>query len=164
MVNEMIAVGLGEIKVSKNPDSTLVCFGLGSCVAVGIYDSINRIGGMAHVVLPDSSIGLAHGSPGKYADTAIPALIEQLKAAGARKSHMRVKIAGGAKMFASSPGLSNVLDVGTKNVAAVKKALASCGLRIAAEDCGGRAGRTFMLSLKDGVARVRTLGRSEIEL
>lgn len=164
MATETIAVGLGEIKVSKNSDSTLVCFGLGSCVGVGIYDARTHIGGMAHIVLPDSTIGVTQSLPGKFADTAIPALLKQLTDAGAHKAHLRVKIAGGAQMFTSSPGLSSVLDIGSKNVIAVKQALAFCGLRIAAEDCGGRSGRTFQLSLKDGVARVRILGRSEIEL
>jgi len=164
MATDIMAVGLGEIKVSKDPASTLACFGLGSCVGIAVYDTRARIGGMAHVVLPDSSIRPAHNTPGKFADTAVPALIEQLLSAGAHKAHLRVKIAGGAQMFTSAPGLSNVLDIGSKNVAAVKAALALCGLHVAAEDCGGRTGRTFMLRIRDGVVTVRMLGRSEIEL
>lgn len=164
MATETIAVGLGEVKTSKNLDSILVCYGLGSCVGVGMYDTYTHIGGMAHVVLPDSSIAPSSGSPGKFADTAIRSLLEQLESEGARKSSLKVKIAGGARMFSSSPGLSSVLDIGSRNIEAVKAALKECGLRLVAEDCGGSVGRTFQLYLKDGVARVRTLGRSEIEL
>lgn len=164
MATETIAVGLGEIKTSKNMDSILVCYGLGSCVGVSMYDIRTHIGGMAHVVLPASSIVPSTDVPGKFADTAVRALLEQLESEGVRKSSLRVKIAGGARMFSSSPGLSSVLDIGSKNVEAVKAALKECGLRLVAEDCGGSVGRTFQLFLRDGVAKVRTLGRSETEL
>jgi chemotaxis protein CheD len=161
---DTIAVGLGDIKCSKNRDSVLVCYGLGSCVGISMYDPRTHIGGMAHVVLPDSSILPGSDIPGKFADTAVPALLNGMLELGAHKTSIVVKIAGGAKMFTSSPGLSSVLDVGSKNVEAVKKALKASRLRIAGEDCGGSCGRTFHLFLAEGRVSVRTLGRSEIDL
>lgn len=164
MAIDTIAVGLGDIRFSNSKNSALVCYGLGSCVAVAMYDTRTHIGGMAHVVLPDSSVLPWSDRPGKFADTAVPALLDRLIEMGARKASIRVKMAGGARMFNTSPGLSSVLDVGNKNVEAVRAALSACRLKLVGEDCGGSSGRTFHLYLADGRAKVRTLGRSEIEL
>ena len=129
-----------------------------------MYDPRTHVGGMAHVVLPDSSILPWSDMPGKFADTAVPALLDQMLEMGAHKTSIIVRMAGGARMFSSSPGLSGVLDVGSRNVEAVKSALAACKLHLAAEDCGGSHGRTFHLYLAEGRASVRTLGRSEVDL
>jgi chemotaxis protein CheD len=164
MAIDTIAVGLGDIKCSNSRGSVLVCYGLGSCVGISMYDPRAHIGGMAHVVLPDSSILPGSDVPGKFADTAVPALLSRMLEMGAHKTSIVVRIAGGARMFTSSPGLSSVLDVGSKNVEAVKAALKASRLRLTGEDCGGNYGRTFHLFLAEGRASVRTLGRSEIDL
>ena len=73
-----IMVGLGEVKISKDPETVLACLGLGSCVAITVFDPVAKIGGMAHVVLPESR-GRSGEKAGRYADVAIPQLLEKLK-------------------------------------------------------------------------------------
>ena len=147
-------VGLGEIKVATGADDVLVCLGLGSCVALCYHDPVAKVGGMAHIVLP-SSEGRALGSPGKFADTAVPALIEAVTKAGGLKSRLSVRIAGGAQMTMASEA-SGIFSVGGSNIEATKTALRREGLRVLAEDTGGAAGRTVRLAAGSGGVVVNT--------
>jgi len=139
--------------------------GLGSCIGLIMYDYMNRIGGMVHVVLPDSSNAnkSPNSLPGKYADTAIPSLLENLVKIGASRSSIIVKIAGGAQMFSLEKG-GNVLNIGMRNTIAVKAALAKENLIIKACDTGGNKGRTCKLEISTGKVYVRSIGQQEVEL
>jgi len=109
--HELFVVGMGEIVVTASPDAVLSCIGLGSCVAVCAYDSMEKIGGMVHVVLPNHN-----GSPGanhaKFADTAVPLLINEMIKKGGVRRRMVVKIAGGARM-SLAPWLRDTFTGGT---------------------------------------------------
>jgi len=90
-----VMVGLGEVKTSQDPAEVLTCLGLGSCVGVGMHDPVAKVAGMAHIVLP-SSDGRPNKIGGKYADTAIPMLLEMMLKRGSIKSRITIKIAGGS--------------------------------------------------------------------
>lgn len=164
MDKHSISIGLGELFVSNKSGTQLIAHGLGSCIGLSAYDRENKIGGMAHILLPDSSIksGVESNKPGKFADTAIPELIKQLKALGADLSKLEIKIAGGAQMFAI-PSLNSSLNIGAKNTDAVKSAVQKAGLKILKEDTGGNAGRTLKLVLDDGKVFLRATGCNEKE-
>lgn len=164
MDKKNISVGLGDLFVSKDPGTVFIAHGLGSCIGVSAYDQINKIGGMVHVLLPDSKIkaGEAAEKPGKFADTAIPALIKQLQDIGADINKLQIKIAGGSQMFAIA-NLNSSLNIGYKNIEAVKTAINSCGLKIYNEDTGGNAGRTLKLMIENGQVFLRATGCSEKE-
>ena len=149
-----LVVGLGEMKVSRGADDVLVCLGLGSCVALCYHDPVAKVGAIAHIVLPGSE-GRAPGSPGKFADTAVPALIEAVTAAGAIKSRLSVRMVGGAQMTMASEA-SSIFSIGPANVEATKQALRRVGLRVRAEDTGGSAGRTVRLAAGSGEVVVNT--------
>jgi len=104
-LTEMLNVGVAELKVSDNSD-ILASFGLGSCVAVAVYDPKKKIGGLAHVMLPESRGKDNPKVPGKFADTAIPDLVDRLERLGARPKCLKCKIVGGAQMF-EIPGSRN---------------------------------------------------------
>ncbi|NLC54184.1 MAG: chemotaxis protein CheD [Firmicutes bacterium] len=166
-MSEAIRVGMSEIVVAKAP-KVLVTLGLGSCVAVCIYDFFLKAGGMAHIMLPDSS--LSSGSRdkvvtnrGKFADTAIPDLFEALRQEGALKERMVVKIAGGAQMFAFSD-VNNTLQIGARNIEAVEKILAEMGLKITNRSVGGNVGRSVYMDLETGGVRIKMLNSPEIIL
>lgn len=93
-----IKVGIGDLNIAAPPDR-LITLGLGSCVGIAIYDNINKIAGLAHIMLPDSSGFTNQSNPLKFADKAIPILIEKLKQNGAQQRYLKSKIAGGASMF-----------------------------------------------------------------
>jgi chemotaxis protein CheD len=159
-----INVGMGEIHVSKTSGTVLIAPGLGSCIGLVIYDPIQKVGGMAHVVLPDSSSAKSNNSlAGKYADIAIPELLNKLYALGALKCNLIVKIAGGAQMFNLDRG-GNILNIGVRNVTAVKEALAKERLEIKASDTGGNTGRTLKFDVSSGKIYVKSIGQPEGEL
>ncbi|HAR62422.1 MAG: chemotaxis protein CheD [Candidatus Margulisiibacteriota bacterium] len=156
----VISVGLGEVHVSKDPSVVLAAHGLGSCIGLLAYDPIHKIGGLAHILLPDSTIIKVCDNKGKFADTAIPYLIELMKGQGAIQINLMIKIAGGAQMFAV-PGMNSKMNIGEKNIIAVKRALSQVNLKIKAEEVGGHTGRTVKLFVKDGTSLIRTAGLNE---
>lgn len=158
-----VPVGVGELYVTACPNEVLVAYGLGSCVAVAAYDPLRRLGGMAHVVLPDSREIGVNGCSVKYADVAVPKLVERLESMGASKYRLWLKLAGGAQVL-SIKGLDEKLRVGERNITAVRAALAALGLAAKAEDLGGTRGRTMQLFLPNGRCTVRVIGCAEREL
>ncbi len=150
-MNEPVLVGIAQIVVVKAPER-ICCMGLGSCVAVFLYDPMGRIGGVVHALLPraprDAKVR------GKYADTAVKALLEEMLAKGARRDQLRAKLVGGAQMF---PNLNiKVADIGKENVEEAKKALKGLGIRLAAEDTHGTRGRSATFDLETGRVSIST--------
>lgn len=161
---ETIAVGLGEVKSGSRPEQVLVCYGLGSCIGLALYDAVAHVGVMAHVVLPDSS--LSRGAllqPGKFGDTAVPAAIAEAVKLGASRSRLVARIAGGARML-NVVGSGSKLDIGARNGDAVREQLQEHGIRLLADDTGGTYGRTLQLFVGTGRLLVSTVGRGEREL
>ncbi len=160
----MIRVGIAEYKTATYPH-ILSVIGLGSCVGICLYDPVAKIGGMAHILLPDSSnINNARRKPGKFADTAVNALLQKMIDEGSKKENIKAKIVGGASMFSTTSSDTNgIFAMGPKNVGAVKNVLASKGINIDAEDTGGSQGRTIEFHIGTGKIIIKTmLGTIEI--
>lgn len=145
MTERSVKVKMAEYGVVEAPDQ-LITIGLGSCVGITLYDKYKKIGGMVHIMLPENRKGL---KPAKYADTGIPLLIEEMKKLGAKKNHMKAKIAGGAKMF-SVTSKDSSLNVGERNVIKVKEVLKDLGISILGQDTGANYGRTMKFFTDDG--------------
>ncbi|MGB9792628.1 MAG: chemotaxis protein CheD [Thermacetogeniaceae bacterium] len=160
---EEIKIGIGEWKVAHNP-ARLITIGLGSCVGVALYDPLNSIGGLAHVMLPDSSEFKDITNRGKFADLAIPDLLEAMLKMGARRATTVAKLAGGARMFISADSNLPVLNIGERNVAMCRKVLGELGIRIVAEDTGGNYGRTMILDTTNGKVYIKAIGMDVKEL
>jgi len=157
-----IMVGLGEVKISKDPELVLACLGLGSCVAISVFDPVAKVGGMAHVVLPKSN-GKTGERASRYADVAVPLLFERLKEGGAVESRCVVNIAGGAQMSVAL-GIGTAFKIGEDNIAAIHAALKAKGLKPKAADTGGRKGRTVRLFIETGKTMVSSAGNESREL
>lgn len=138
----MIHVGLSEIKYAEAPE-ILKSMGLGSCVGVVIYHESMHIAGMAHVMLPDSTLAHAQSFlPGKFADTAVPELVASLTRRGVSLHELKAKMAGGAEMFKSTRVLA--LDsIGKRNAEAVRSQLNHFHIPVVAEETGKDFGRTI---------------------
>jgi len=158
-------VGMADLVVSKHP-ATLVTLGLGSCIGLVIYDQTSRVAGMVHIMLPDSRDAKNLPKPGKFADTAVPLLLEELAKLGAgNKAQLRAKMAGGAQMFAMPGKADNaIFAVGNRNVEATTKLLAATGIKVVASDTGGSKGRTVEFSTETLKLIVKTLGSGVKEL
>jgi chemotaxis protein CheD len=156
---ELIKVGMADLKAGKNPDS-IISYGLGSCVGIALYDSQVKIGGLAHIMLPDSTQARAADNHAKFANTAIPVLLEQVIHLGAVKSRITAKIAGGSQMFSFAQA-TDIMRIGDRNVEAVREVLKSLSIRILAEDVGGNYGRTVELMLATGMYCIKTVNKGE---
>ncbi|MBO4375754.1 MAG: chemotaxis protein CheD [Lachnospiraceae bacterium] len=154
---EIIKVGMADLKTCKAPDG-ITTLGLGSCVGVAIVDKVNRIGGLAHVMLPDSTVMKDVTNIAKFADTGVVELVKQMEKLGAVRSRMVAKIAGGAQMF-SFDSQSTLMRVGERNAEACRTVLKKLGIPILAEDCGENYGRTVVFYPETGVYEIRTVGK-----
>jgi chemotaxis protein CheD len=157
-----IMVGMGEIQVAE-PPSSLIAPGLGSCIAVTLYAEDARIGGMAHIMLP--CIKEAHNKsyPGRFADVGIMMTIEDMVRKGARVQNIRAKIFGGANMFPGIISTDSTMDIGKRNILAVRKELEKHNIKIIAEEVGDHFGRTVLFDTGDGSVLVTTTQLGERE-
>ncbi len=156
-MSETVRVKMAEYHVGRSPD-ILVTIGLGSCVGIALYDDINKIGGLIHIMLPKSNGG-ENIKPAKYADTGIPLLIEKMVEAGARRENMTAKLAGGAHMFSSSGDM--VIQIGKRNIEAVYRILEEYNIPIIGEDLGKDYGRTMEFYTEDGRVKIRSYKKGE---
>jgi len=151
-----IQVGIADYKIAPQPNR-IITLGLGSCVGVTFYDPVSKVGGLLHIMLPDSRQFTGMHKPEKFADLGIPLLLKEIGRLGGRKSNIQAKIAGGAQMFS---GLNQkiTLNVGERNVEMARKILKEIGIRLMAADVGGNKGRTMILDTKSGEVTIRTVG------
>ncbi len=158
-MNDIVKVGMADLKSTKEPVN-LITSGLGSCVGICLYDSIAKVGGMAHIMLPSSKGVRQSDNKAKFTDTAVEVLIEDMLKLGAKRNRITAKIAGGSQMF-SFKGSSDVMRIGERNVEASIQALKDASISILAQDCGGNFGRTIVLETNTGNLLVRTIQHGE---
>ena len=150
---QQMVVGIADAKVSAEPGSVLVSYALGSCVAVCMYDALNHVGGLLHILLPDSALDpkKAQASPFTFADTGVPLLVSQMVACGASARTLSVRLAGGAQITAGP----DPFGIGKKNHAAVRKMLWKAGMMVDGEQVGGDVSRTVRLEVNTGRFLIR---------
>lgn len=156
-----VRVGISEFVVSDSGQH-LKSYGLGSCVAVALYDERSRVGGLAHIMLPNGDENdMSERKPGKFADTAIRAMLRQMVETGASYTDVEAKLAGGGDMFEFE---SFGDGVGQRNVEAAREELEKLGVPIVAEEVGGQEGRTVEFDTETGILSIRTAnGDAEVE-
>ena len=153
-----IKVGMADLNICKAPDM-ITTLGLVSCIGIAVYDPVLKLGGLAHIMLPDSTQMRNNANIAKFADTGIEELIKRMVAAGANKRRLVAKIAGGAKMFQVS-GLSTIGNVGERNAQASKAKLKQLGIPLLAEDTGLNYGRTVELYPATGEFYIKAVGKT----
>jgi chemotaxis protein CheD len=152
-------VRMGELAASATPEDELISMGLGSCVGVALVDRERAIAGLAHVMLPAANA--AYSAPAKFADRAVPALLASTERLGARRERMVAVLAGGAQMFAGARADLVGLDLGARNEAAVRAALADAGIPVRAAATGGGRGRTVRVRVGEARVTVKEAGGVE---
>ncbi len=161
MANNVRSVSIGQIVVSKSAADVLVAYGLGSCVAVSFYDPQTKVAGMLHALLPMASgKGRAPDNPSKFVESGVSILLDEVTKLGAAPHRLIVRICGGAHML-TSPGFSNTLNIGERNIEMAQEVLKKLGFTIDAADTGGNAGRTAKLYVSGGEMTIRTMGQKE---
>ena len=159
---DLIRVGMADYKVGQAP-STIISYGLGSCIGISLYDPQAKVGGLLHIMLPDSTQARPTDNPAKFADTGLPLMLKDVLALGASRAKLVAKIAGGAQMFAFA-NATDIMRVGVRNAEAAKKILRELNIRLIAEDTGGSYGRTVSIDMETGVYKVKTIDKGEKEI
>jgi chemotaxis protein CheD len=163
VTDQPIIVRVAELIVRQAP-AQLEALGLGSCVAVILHDPEARVGGLAHILLPTAAVGeRPDATPGRYAQSAVPALLEAVLAAGAARHRVVARLVGGATMFRNltAPGL---IAIGERNTVAARRALDTLSLPLVAEAVGGDYGRSVRFDLEAGTVTVRSVRHGTLTL
>lgn len=160
-MSEIIKVGMADLKTCKAPDG-VTTLGLGSCVGIALRDPVLKIGGLAHIMLPDSTAMRGNNSViEKFADTGIVELVRQLEKMGANKNRLVAKIAGGATMF-QVQSRNEMMKIGERNVEATIKKLNELKIPLLAQDTGANYGRTVTFFPETGEFHIRAVGKSTV--
>lgn len=154
-------VRVADYAVAKG-DILLSTIGLGSCVAIAIYDPATRVGGLAHILLPAEGLSRDSSNPAKFPGTAVPLLLAEMKKLGAR-GPFSARIVGGSSMFGALLPAGGI-NMGERNAAASRQALELAGVRLEGQDVGGDHGRSVYFRLADGRITVRSLKKGELVL
>ncbi|WP_457553534.1 chemotaxis protein CheD [Desulfobacula sp.] len=155
-------VGVADMKVSNNPEESIITYSLGSCIGLVIYDPVVKVGGILHYMLPESSIdkGKAAQRPYMFADSGIPRLFKTAYKMGAVKQRLNIYVAGGAEIL-DQKGFFNI---GKRNYMALKKMFFKNNVMINKENVGGNTNRTVRIEISTGNIYVKTSGSKEVRI
>jgi len=153
---KILVAGVADMVVSNDPSAELVSYSLGSCLGITVYDPARKVGGLLHVMLPDSSIDpvKAAASPFMFVDTGVPRLFQAVCSLGGERGRLVTRVAGGAQLLDEN----GVFNIGERNYRALAAELARSGHAIHGQDVGGISSRTLRLDLASGQVTVRMTG------
>lgn len=156
-----IIVGIADMKVSDDPNHKLITYSLGSCLGISIYDPVAKVGGLLHIMLPDSKIDSESDrlNPCKFVNTGIPILFRSAYKLGAKKGRIRVKFAGCSQILDEK----GIFNIGKRNYAAARKLLWKHNIMIEKEHCGGSFSRTMSIEISTGKVELK-IAREIIEI
>ena len=152
-----IVVGVADMAVSKNPNDEIITYALGSCLGITVYDPVVQVGGMIHIMLPMSTIDAekAKNKPYMFVDTGVPILFNECYKAGAVKSRLIVKVAGGARFKTEG---QDYFNIGQRNFTILRKLLWKNGILLKTYDVGGSISRTLSMDIKTGTVLIKSNG------
>lgn len=147
----MLVAGIGEMVLTMDPSTLLVAYGLGSCIALSLWDPQVKVAALAHFMLPS---GPLTSLPVKFVDSGLPTLLAEFQRAGGRPRRAQLKAAGGAAMLAV---VATSMEIGRRNGEALHAALGQHGLRLHKQDLGGKSGRTVQLEPATGRLLIKSV-------
>jgi chemotaxis protein CheD len=148
----VVRVKMAEYRVAASP-AILRTAGIGSCIVILLHEPGALIGGLAHALLPKAPENEST-RPARYMDTAVWAMLGEIKKHGGDPARIQAKIVGGAHMFSALEGDQKWL--GRENAKAAKDILEQLNIPIVATLTGGSAGRTVELEIATGRVQVTT--------
>jgi chemotaxis protein CheD len=154
----ILAVGIGQCVVSTDPKVSLVSYGLGSCVGVAVFDSVAKVAGLLHILLPEPGNPEVSASPLRFATSGIPMLLREVEAKGGLRKRLRVVAAGGSQMLGPLSQTGSIKGIGLRNIEVVKRTLQDEQVILVASDFGGVVGRTMGIIVASGATWIRTAG------
>ena len=161
----VVVVRVADLAAARGPDGVVQTVGLGSCVAIVLYDPATTVGGLAHILLPSLAQTRDRDNPAKVPETAVPVLMDEMRRLGATDpSRLTARLVGGASMFGSLLASGTGINIGERNATAAREAVRAAGIPLLGEDVGGDYGRSVYLHLDTGRVLVRSLRAGDREL
>jgi chemotaxis protein CheD len=160
---QRIVVGVGDMAVSNNTNMTISTYALGSCIGIVAYDPFVSVGGILHIMLPDSALSAekALNQPSMFADTGWKVFWQGLQSLRVEKRRVKIVLAGGASVLSQS----DMFKIGERNAASIKAILQKEGLPTFGEELGGLNNRTLHLQLATGTLDIKyPSGTSQLQL
>lgn len=155
-----VRVKVADYAVRKG-GHVIATIGLGSCVAIALYDRDAKVGGLAHILLPNKAMSRETGNPAKFPETIVPIMLEEMRKLGSSPSaRISAKIVGGASMFGQFVSGTGI-NIGERNVVAAREVLAAANIPLLAEDTGLDYGRSVYFYIDDGRVEVRSLKKGD---
>lgn len=155
MTSNDLIVKVADAKVGMAGD-VLVTYGLGSCVAIMLYDAKVLVGGMAHILLPTPSLAKPGASKLKFPETAITHVLEEMTALGANRQRVTARLAGGSAMFGSMVPTGSI-QMGERNLVATRKTLNAHNIPVVGEAVGGDFGRSVHFHVDTGAVNISSV-------
>ncbi len=151
-----LVVGVADMVASNDAGAELVTYSLGSCLGITLYDPFAKVGGLLHVMLPDSKIDSAKAaaSPAMFVDTGVPRIFQAVCNLGADRRRLVIKVAGGAQLLDPQ----KVFNIGERNFQVFTELLQKNGYSIQSRDVGGFASRTLRLDMTNGNVSIKSPG------
>lgn len=153
---EELLVRVADLRAGRG-DVVLVTLGLGSCIAIVVHDPVAHVGGLAHILLPSRSLSRGGDNPGRFPQTAMPRLLEEMVALGADPRRLVARLVGGASMFANLVPAGS-MQMGDRNVISSREVLSQLAIPIVGEAVGGNEGRSVWFFVAEGKLQVRSVG------
>ena len=150
------SAGMSQIIFLAQPEQA--CCVVGSCIALTLFHKRMGIGALVHIVLPKSPVKEA--PPGKFADTAIPYLLDELLKRGCNRAELVATMSGGASMF----GPTGPIQIGEQNIEAVTRLLGEAGIPIKGDHLRGAKGRRILFDSATGDVTIQIAGQPMITL
>lgn len=158
-----VVIDIADMKVSNDPEDVLVTYALGSCIGVALYDPVVKIGGLVHVMLPESNLENGTGgvkNPYKYIDTGVPRLYKKMYEMGGQKNRIQNAVIGGSQIMDDS----GFFNIGKRNYAALRKLFWKNNVLINKQHVGGRINRTVKMEVATGRIFIKLSSGETIEL
>ena len=157
-----LVVGVADMVASNDASAELVTYSLGSCLGITLYDPAKRLGGLLHIMLPNSQIDAnrAVSTPFMFVDTGVPRLFQAVCNLGGERGRLEIKVAGGAQLLDEQ----GVFNIGERNQQALRELLARNGYGVRAWDVGGLSSRTLRMDLTTGAVTIKTPGTNVYSL
>lgn len=153
----IVKVRMADYAICTTPQK-ITTIGLGSCVGIVLYDTGNKLCGMLHAMLPDSTRIRNNTNRSKFVDTGLDDMLQKMLEEGALKRRIIAKLAGGAKMFEFSEK-SDIAGIGYQNVQAAKTKLNALGIELVSEDTGDNYGRTICFDPSNNELEIKAIGQ-----
>ena len=151
-----IVIGISDAYVSNEPGDLLITHSLGSCIGIGLYDPVAKVGALLHYMLPQGSLDpkKSQTDPFRFGDVAIPKLFELAYKLGATKPNIKVVMAGGANVLKNQ----NVFNIGHRNITIARKLFWKNRIFVESEEVGGEIPRTLSLDMSSGCFYLQSKG------